>query len=73
MSEKLNFQSINSNIVVIGNRVWINGKELPRVPGDGNSHTSVVINNKAYVNGYEFKDGEWKKTLKAIWVCYRPW
>ena len=73
VKEKLNFQSTGSGIVVIGDRVWINGKELPKAPGNGNSNISVVINNKAYINGYEFVDGEWKRTLKSIWVCYKPW
>ena len=27
----------------------------------------TVIGNKPYVNGYEFKNGKWKRTLKALW------
>jgi hypothetical protein len=26
-----------------------------------------TINNRIYLNGYEYKNGKWKRTLKAIW------
>ena len=25
------------------------------------------INNKVYIDGYEFKKGKWRKTIKALW------
>jgi hypothetical protein len=50
---------------IISNRVYINGKELPPVPSAGRN--STVINGKVYIDGYEFKHGKWKKTLKALW------
>lgn len=32
--------------------------------------TSLVTDEKGvYINGYEYKDGEFKRTLKAIWKC----
>ena len=30
----------------------------------------TTINNKSYIDGYEFVNGEWKKTLKAFWYKY---
>ena len=27
----------------------------------------TVIGDKPYVNGYEFKNGKWRITLKALW------
>ena len=32
-------------------------------------HCSVFVDgdNRFYINGYEYKNGEWKKTLKALW------
>lgn len=27
----------------------------------------TMINNKVFVDGYEWKDGAWKKTLRAMW------
>ena len=52
-------------MVISGNKVMINGYTLPPAPCKGSSVT--VINNKVYMNGYEWKDGYWKKTLRALW------
>ena len=61
----MNNIQIGSNYAIIGDRVIVNGVELPPVPSSG--HNSTVINGKVYIDGYEFKDGEWKRTLKALW------
>jgi hypothetical protein len=58
---------MNNNCVVIGNRVWINGEELPPLPTKRNGSSVTQIDNKIYVNGYEYKKGKWKRTLKALW------
>ena len=57
----------NNNCVVIGNRVWINGEELPPVPTKSTSSSVTTIDDKVYINGYEFKKGKWRRTLKALW------
>lgn len=57
--------SSNSGVVVIGNEVVINGVKLPPCPAKG--YNSTVIDNKVYLNGYEFVNGKWKKTLMALW------
>lgn len=57
--------SSNSGVVVIGNRVIVNGIEMPPCPAKG--HNSTIIDNKVYLNGYELVSGEWKRTLKALW------
>lgn len=54
-----------NNITTIGNRVWINGKELPPTKGKGTNVTQ--IDGKVYINGYEFKKGKWRRTLAALW------
>ena len=56
---------ISDNYTVIGNRVIINGVELPPVPSKG--YSSTVINWKVYIDGYEFKNGKWERTLRALW------
>lgn len=56
---------ISNNCVVRGNRVFINGVELPPVPSKGNN--STIIDSKVYVDGYEFKNGKWKRPLAALW------
>lgn len=56
---------IGNNYIVCGNHVTINGVELPPVPSGG--YNSTVINGKVYIDGYEFKNGKWKRTLRALW------
>ena len=56
---------IGNNYVVHGNKVTINGVELPPVPSKG--YNSTVIDGKVYIDGYEYKNGEWKRTLAALW------
>jgi ADP-glucose pyrophosphorylase len=55
---------ISSGTVVIGNEVTIDGVKLPPCPAKG--YNSTVINNKVYIDGYEFINGKWKKTLRAL-------
>lgn len=56
---------ISTDYIVIGNEVTINGVKLPPCPAKG--HNSTVINDKVYIDGYEFVNGRWKKTLRALW------
>jgi hypothetical protein len=56
---------ISADYIVIGNEVTINGVKLPPCPAKG--HNSTVINGKVYIDGYEFVNGRWKKTLRALW------
>lgn len=67
MKENLGNIQINNNTIVKDNRVWINGEELPPVPTKGNNYCLTQINDKVYINGYEFKKGKWRRTLKALW------
>lgn len=60
------------NNIIIGNGVYvcngeviINGIKLP--PPPTNCCNITTINNKVYIDGYEFKNGKWKKTLRAWW------
>lgn len=64
MGTSYNIQ-FNDECFVHGNRVIINGVELPHVPSRG--YNSTVINSKVYIDGYEFKRGNWRRTLKALW------
>ena len=64
--------SINKNVTIQdGVRVAIqedclsvNGKEFQLPKGSNNN--SAVINGNIFVNGYEFRDGEWKRTIRAL-------
>ena len=62
------FQS-GKNVIISGNKVWINGKELPPVPVKS-PHSITQIDNKVYIDGFESKKGKWRRTIKAIWHLY---
>ena len=55
----------NHCTMIIDGKIVVDGKELPPCPGIHRNTT--IINNKVFVDGYEFKDGKWKKTLRALW------
>lgn len=55
---------MNANI--IGNKVFVNGSPLPPIPGAKSSVSLSQVGNRLYVNGYEYRNGRWKRTLRAI-------
>lgn len=55
-----------SLIFTCGDRVYIN-KVAYKKPGKGN--TIVQHDNRIFINGYEFKNGKFKRTLRAIFEC----
>jgi len=57
--------NIISGACVINGTVVVNGVELP--PPPTKCYSTTIINNKVYIDGYEFKNGKWKKTLRAWW------
>lgn len=57
--------NIISGTAIINGTVIVNGVELP--PPPTGCYSTTVINNKVYIDGYEFKNGKWKKTLRAWW------
>lgn len=55
----------NCQISDISNgRLILNGEEIPKPPTKMNNTT--MINGKVFVDGYEYKGGEWKRTLRAL-------
>lgn len=54
-----------NRVVVNGKDVMINGETLPPPPSKGKSITT--IDNKVFIDGYEFKNGKWCRTLRALW------
>ena len=54
-------------VAVANNRIWINNEEVTPIPTKRRHHSITQIDGKIYVDGYEFKNGKWKRTLKAIW------
>lgn len=59
-------EDIFMNVNVIGNKVFVNGALLPPIPGAKSSMSLWQAGNRLYVNGYEYRNGRWKRTLRAI-------
>lgn len=57
--------NILSGTAIINGTVIVNGVELPPPPTC--CYNTTIINGKAYIDGYEFKNGKWRKTLRAWW------
>lgn len=59
---------VSSNCVIVGSKIILNGEQIPPPPGKREKYKSVTtVNGKIYIDGYEFIDGQWKKTLMALW------
>lgn len=43
----------------------VDGIPLPPAPCQG--YNSTVIDGKVFLDGYEYKNGKWKRTLRALW------
>lgn len=54
------------SVKIIGNKVFVNGSPLPPVPSAKSSVNLSQVGNRLYVNGYEYRNGRWKRTLRAI-------
>ena len=62
----VNKESTFMNVNIIGNKVFVNGFALPPIPGTKSSVNLSQVGNKLYVTGYEYCNGRWKRTLRAI-------
>lgn len=62
----VNKESTFMNVNIIGNKVFVNGSALPPIPSTKSSVNLLQVGNKLYVNGYEYRNGRWKRTLRAI-------
>lgn len=63
----MNYQSQGGNYTLTYNgKLYHNGK-VYKLPKDCLGNNITNINGKIYIDGYEFKDGKFKKTLKA-WI-----
>lgn len=55
-----------NSIVQVNGEVYINCKQLPTCPSNSKRSSVSIIGDKIYMNGYEYKNGEWKRTLPAL-------
>lgn len=62
--------TVNMGFCVIDGKCTYNGKPIPSPPRFKKNNTNVTtINDKVYVNGWEYfyKEHKWKRTPAAIW------
>lgn len=52
------------------NTVVVNGVEIPLPPITEGGRNISIINDKVFVDGYEWKNGKWQKTLRALYHKY---
>jgi hypothetical protein len=60
----------SNGFYIVNSRCMYNGRLIPSPPRfDKNRVKVTTINNKIYLNGYEYfpKKREWKVTFKSIW------
>jgi hypothetical protein len=57
-----------TTVIQSGKKLIIDGKEydLPKKKKWNDGCSVSLINGKVYVDGFELIDGEWKRTLKAL-------
>lgn len=47
-------------------RIVINGVTIS-VPQKFKANSVTIVDNRLFVGGYEYINGKWKKTLRALW------
>lgn len=60
----------SNGFYIVNNHCSYYGKQIPNPPRfNKNNINLATINNKVYLNGYEYfpKERKWKRTPKAIW------
>ena len=58
---------IGGTVVNQGKRIVIYRGKMYNFPEGMRGQNITTINNKIYIDGFELVNGEWKKTLKALW------
>lgn len=53
-------------VMIINNEVYIDGNKVPDVSKSKRGANITTTDSKVYVNGYEYKNGKWKRTLGAL-------
>jgi hypothetical protein len=62
-------QTCNGNSVVVNSRsryVIINERTYPFLP-NMKGRSSTTINGSVFIDGYELKNGKWKRTIRSLW------
>ena len=55
-----------SGVYILNDMIYINNKHI-QPPPMGSVKRITVINDKVFMNGFEYKNGRWERTLRALW------
>ena len=58
------------SIIVKDGNIFLNGKQLPSLPTRKKILNPLVIGDEVYINGFELRDGKWKRSFRAWLVQY---
>ena len=47
-------------------RIVVNGVTI-QVPQKFKANSVTIVDNRLFVGGYEYINGKWKRTLRALW------
>lgn len=61
--------SEQNGIIIDNDILYYKGQEYP-LPKKCGGHSVTMIDDHIFVDGYEFKDGKFKRTLRALWHKY---
>lgn len=57
------------SVVLNENELVVNGRkyELPKRVQNRSGHSITQVDGKLYIDGYEFRKGEFRRSLSALW------
>jgi hypothetical protein len=63
----IQFANVGGAVIIPTKRKIITNGISYDMPKGMKGNNSTIINDKIYIDGFELVDGEWKRTLKALW------
>lgn len=61
---KIKNSNIRSGQLILGEKIIVNGNKIPKPPCGGKNIS--IINDRVFADGYEYRNGGWIKTLRAM-------
>jgi hypothetical protein len=58
----------SNTIIVEDGKIFLNGKQLPSLPTRKKNLNPLVVGDEVYINGFELRDGKWKRSFRA-WLA----